>query len=171
MELGQLTSEDYEQCDGEFRPCFGCHMLIPPYFNSTLVCSTCKFPMHNRACEVSGWHLAECQILKQMYIQNWYEDIGRRKNIMVHLAVLRGVLLKHTKPSVWDQIMSLDTDEFYLTSEELKKSIINFIINVCKVEGVDAEDVVKFLSIFMKQRLNCCMPCSLGCNPNKRYTV
>lgn len=159
-----MTSEDYEQQDGCFRPCFGCHMLIPPYFNSTLVCSTCKFPMHNKACEVSGWHAAECQILKSMCVQDWYEDIGQRKDIMIHLAVLRGVLLKHAKSSIWDQIMSLDSDSIYLTSEDLKQSVIYFIIDICKVEGIEEEDVVKFLTIFMKQRLNCCMPC----DQNKR---
>lgn len=164
-ELRQMTDEDYEQNDGPFRPCFGCHMLIPPYFNVTLVCSICKFPVHNKACEGSGWHVAECQILKKMCVQNWYEDIGKRNNIMIHLAVLRGVLLKHTKPSIWDQIMSLDTDSIYLTSEELKNSILYFIIDICEVEAIEEEDVVKFLTIFMKQRLNCCTPIS----PNKRY--
>lgn len=163
-EMLQMTEEDYEQIDGPLRPCFGCHMLIPPYFNVTLVCSNCKFPVHNKACEVSGWHLAECQILKKMYIQNWYEDVGKRANIMIYLAVLRGVLLKHTKPSVWTQIMSLHNDTFYLISEELKNSITYFISDICEVEAVDEEDVVKFLTIFMKHRLNCCKPCT----PNKR---
>lgn len=140
-------------------------MLIPPYFNATFLCSTCKFPVHNKACELSGWHVAECQILKIMCVQDWYENIGKRRNIMIHMAVLRGVLLKNTKPSIWSQIMSLESDSVYLLSEDLKNSILYFIITVCKVNGIGAEDVVKFLTIFMKHRLNCCMPC----NPNKRY--
>lgn len=160
-----MTEEDHAQSDGAFRPCFGCHLLIHPYFNTTLVCSVCKFPMHNKACEASPWHAAECQVLKKMFIQNWYDDIGYRNNIMIHLAVLRGVLLKNTKPSIWEQIMSLESDSLYLTSEELKKSIMYFIIDICQPESVVEEDVVKFLSIFMKNRLNCSMPC----NQNKRY--
>lgn len=157
-------SEDYVESDGPFRPCFGCHMMIPPYFNVTLVCSTCKFPVHNKACETSGWHVAECQILKKMYIQNWYEDIGRRTNIMIYLAVLRGLLLKNRKPAVWTQIISLHNETIYLISEELKNSIIHFIMEICEVDGITVEDIVKFLTIFMKHRLNCTMPCT----PNKR---
>ncbi len=167
-ELGLLTSDDYEQCDGTcLRPCFGCHMLIPPYFNTTLVCSICKFPIHNKACEVSGWHVAECRILRKMCVQNWYEDFGKRKDIMIYLAVLRGVLLKNANSTIWSQIMSLDSDSVFLTSEDLKNDILYFVVDVCQVEGIVDEDVVKFLTIFMKQRLNCCLPCG----PNKRYVV
>lgn len=167
-ELSQLTSDDYAQSDGTcLRPCFGCHMLIPPYFNTTFVCSECKFPMHSTACEGSNWHVNECEIFKKLCVQDWYDDIGYRRDIMTFLAVLRGVLLKHSKPMVWSQIMSMESETIYLTSTELKNSIMYFILDVCQVDGVQEDDIVKFLSIFMKQRLNCCMPCSA----NKRWVL
>ncbi|XP_037040692.1 uncharacterized protein LOC119077589 [Bradysia coprophila] len=163
-EANLLTSDDYAQSDGILRPCFGCHMLIPPYFNETFVCHICKFPIHNAACAASPWHVAECQILKRIHIRSWYKDIGSSKDVMLRLAVLRGVLLKNRNSTVWTKIMSLESDSIYLLAEDLKQSILCFVLDVCKVEGVDEDDVVKFLTIFVKQRLNCTLPC----NTNKR---
>lgn len=162
LETSKLTSEDYEQSDGKFRPCFGCHTLIPAYFNKTLVCRSCKFPIHNVGCEVSPWHIAECKIFKTQRIQNWYDEVGRRQDIMIHIAVLRGVLLKQTNNRVWTQIMSMESDSPYFISEKLRLSILYFIFDLCKVEGVEIEEVVKLLKIFMKQRLNCTLPCSIN---------
>lgn len=165
LEMRSMTEEDLEQVtDGPMRPCFGCHELIQPFLNTNLVCENCKFPVHCKACEVSPWHKDECKIFKRLNVKCWYDEIGKRENIMIHLAVLRGILLKYTQPSVWAQIIALDPNELYMTSPDLKNSTIRFIVKECKVDWIPKEEIVHFLSIFMKHRLNCC----LASNINKK---
>lgn len=165
LEIRGMTEEEMEQItDGPMRPCFGCHELIQPFLNSDLVCGICKFPMHSKGCEASPWHKDECEILKGLNVQCWYDQFGKRDDIMIHLAVLRGILLKRSQPLVWAQIIALDPNAIYMTSENLKHSTLRFIVNECRVNWIPIEEIVQFLSIFMKHRLNCCM----AAKPNKK---
>lgn len=171
-ELRGMTHEDFKQLtDGPMRPCFGCHKVIPPYWNRVQICESCKFPMHSQTCAASEWHSTECHILKRLTVQSWYDEIGSRDNIMIHLAVLRGILLKESKPHIWNKIMAVGCESahgsVYLTSESLKHSTLRFILHECMVDWVEENEIVKFLSIFMKHRLNCCMVR----DENKRYVI
>lgn len=168
IEAGGITDDNFDEIiHGKLRPCFGCYEVIPPYLNMQLICGTCKFPIHGNACEASAWHEAECKILKTMNIVDWYEDLGKRDFVMIHLAVLRGILLKQAQPSIWAEIIALGANSIYMTSQDLKNSTIYFITVLCQISWITVEEIVKFLSIYMKFRLNCC----LATGPTKKYVV
>jgi len=163
-ELNEMDDEDHAKIiAGPMRPCFGCHMLIQPYWNSALLCSKCRFPMHSTACSISPWHKDECQVFQKtlgVKAEKWYDQIGGRKDIMIILGVLRAIILKITHPKIWEDIMALSPDANGLTpkiSDTLKDSTIQFIRGECEVNWVEEDEILKVLSIYLKHRLNCCL--------------
>lgn len=85
--------------------CLGCHMnlTVPENARDFYKCSKCSWPLCNKECETSVWHVKECQLLfdKKFVPQIHYDPENPKRKESAYCAImpLRCALLSGDNPN------------------------------------------------------------------------
>lgn len=137
--------------------CLACGMKLEPMKIENgydfYKCSMCNWPMCGPQCEKSDIHKPECKVMsdRKYKCSIKYEKPDKSEAAYCVIAPLRVLLMKHTNPNQYENIMSLESHledrketPLYLV---LKANLVTFIIQVLGMQ-VDEETVLKVASIF-----------------------
>ncbi|KAG0719143.1 SET domain-containing protein SmydA-8, isoform A [Chionoecetes opilio] len=114
--------------------CLGCHELIS---NETVPrCARCWWPLCSQRCASSLRHAAECPVLAVDTQRSGQPQLLGYSSRYDVILVVRCLLLRHTNPAAWRQLLELCSHVPYrlLEDDEDHQATVNYVTQVLKVD-------------------------------------